>query len=121
MITGGIAALANFGSRVIYNQWMDFSSAIILAYMTGMVTAFVLAKIFVFRESTRKLHQSVLFFVLVNMVAVLQTWMISMLLFNAVLPWMGIEQYAREIAHGTGVLVPVFTSYLGHKHLSFKA
>ncbi len=26
----------------------------------------------------------------------------------------------REIAHAFGVVVPVFTSYIGHKHLSFR-
>ena len=43
VVTGGIAAAANFGSRILFNRWMDFSSAVILAYITGMVVAFLLA------------------------------------------------------------------------------
>ena len=38
LLTGGTAALINFISRIIYNQWLGFSSAVILAYLTGMVT-----------------------------------------------------------------------------------
>ena len=120
LLTGGIAAAVNFGSRILYNQWMGFSPAIVLAYITGMITAFVLAKLFVFRDSQRSLHQSALYFVLVNGVAVLQTWAISVLLADWLLPALGVRQYVHEVAHAVGVAVPVFTSYLGHKHLSFK-
>ena len=120
LVTGGLAAAVNFGSRILYNQWMGFSPAIVLAYITGMITAFVLAKLFVFRDSQRSLHQSALYFVLVNGVAVLQTWAISVLLADWLLPALGVRQYVHEVAHAVGVAVPVFTSYLGHKHLSFK-
>lgn len=120
LLTGGIAAAVNFGSRILYNQWMGFSAAIVLAYITGMVTAFVLARLFVFRDSQRALHHSALYFVLVNGVAVLQTWAISLLLADWLLPALGVRQYMHELAHAAGVVVPVFTSYLGHKHLSFK-
>ena len=120
LLTGGIAAAVNFGSRILYNQWMSFSAAIVLAYVTGMVTAFVLARLFVFRDSQRALHHSALYFVLVNGVAVLQTWAISLLLADWLLPALGVHQYVHELAHAAGVVVPVFTSYLGHKHLSFK-
>lgn len=120
LLTGGIAAAVNFGSRILYNQWMGFSAAIVLAYITGMITAFVLARLFVFRDSQRALHHSALYFVLVNGVAVLQTWAISLLLADWLLPALGVHQYVHELAHAAGVVVPVFTSYLGHKHLSFK-
>ncbi|MDO4231458.1 MAG: GtrA family protein [Lautropia sp.] len=120
LLTGGLAAGVNFGSRILYNQWMSFSAAIVLAYITGMITAFVLARLFVFRDSSRALHQSALWFVLVNLVAVLQTWAISLLLAHWLLPALGVERFVPEIAHAVGVIVPVFTSYLGHKHLSFR-
>ena len=94
LLTGGLAAAVNFGSRILYNQWMGFSAAIVLAYITGMITAFVLARLFVFRGSQRALHQSALYFVLVNLVAVLQTWAISLLLAGHVLPALGIRPLA---------------------------
>lgn len=120
LITGGIAAFVNFGSRIIYNLWVDFSLAIALAYVTGMITAFVLAKLFVFKDSRQSLQHSAFYFVLVNLVAVAQTWAISIGLAYYVLPAIGLDLYVKEIAHAVGVAVPVFTSYIGHKHLSFR-
>jgi Predicted membrane protein len=120
ILTGGTAAAVNFVSRIIYNLWVDFSTAIILAYLTGMVTAFILAKAFVFKDSNQSVHKSILFFSLVNGVAILQTWGISLLLANYLLPAMGISLYIHEIAHAFGVAVPVFTSYVGHKKWSFR-
>lgn len=120
LITGGIAAIVNFGSRIFYNIWFDFSTAIILAYLTGMVTAFILAKVFVFKKSQRMLYHSAFYFTLVNVVAVAQTWLISILLVNYAFPLLNIHNFSHELAHAIGVAIPVFTSYIGHKHLSFK-
>ncbi len=120
LVTGGVAAAVNFGSRILYNQWVNFSVAVVLAYLTGMVTAFVLARHFVFTESNQSMQRSALWFVVVNIVAVMQTWVISMLLAYYVLPRMDLTQFIPEIAHAVGVVVPVFTSYLGHKRFSFK-
>ena len=120
LITGGLAAAVNFGARILYNQWVEFSAAVILAYLTGMITAFLLARSFVFTEGSQSVQRRATFFVLVNGVAVLQTWAISMLLAYYVLPWAGITRFVPEIAHAVGVAVPVFTSYLGHKRWSFK-
>ena len=120
LLTGGTAAAINFGSRILYSHWVGFSTAVILAYLTGMITAFVLAKMFVFTDSRQAVHHSVAFFVLVNAVAILQTWGISMALVYYLLPAWGVTTYAHEIAHATGVVVPVFTSYIGHKRWSFR-
>ena len=120
LLTGGTAAVVNFGSRILYSVWIPFSYAVILAYLTGMVTAFVLAKLFVFKASQQSMQRSAVFFVIVNLVAIAQTWAISMLLLYVVFPAWGFSFYAAESAHAVGVVVPVFTSYLGHKHWSFK-
>lgn len=120
LMTGGTAAAVNFASRVLYNLWMSFSQAIVLAYITGMTTSFILAKLFVFKKSQKALHHSALYFLLVNLVTAVQTWMISMLLAYYALPAIGIHHYVTEIAHAIGLILPVFTSYLGHKHFSFR-
>lgn len=120
LITGGTAAAINFGSRIVYNFWVSYSNAIVLAYLTGMVTAYFLAKKFVFKASQQSAHSSMLFFTLVNLVAIVQTWGISLLLAYYLLPWIGVRQFIPEIAHAFGVAVPVFTSYLGHKRWSFR-
>ena len=120
LVTGGIAALVNFGSRILFNEWMPFWLAVVVAYLVGMLTAFVLARMFVFAGSTQSMRQSLLRFALVNVVAIAQTWIISMVLAYWVLPAMGLRHWVPEIAHAIGIMVPVFTSYLGHKHWSFK-
>ena len=120
LVTGGTAALVNFASRILYNQWVEYSIAIIFAYLTGMVAAFVLARLFVFRQGTQSWRRSALIFCLVNLVAVAQTWAISVALAFYVLPAVGVTLYAPEIAHAVGVAVPVFTSYIGHKRWSFR-
>lgn len=120
LLTGGTAAALNFGSRILYNHWLDYSNSIILAWLTGITTAFVLARLFVFPESSQGLHRSALFFTLVNLFALVQTWAISMGLAYYLLPAIGVTRFAPEIAHAAGIIVPVFTSYLGHRHWSFR-
>lgn len=120
LITGGLAAVVNFSSRIIYNLWFTFSTSVILAYVSGMITAFILAKIFVFTDSKQSLKKSALYFLLVNIIAIFQTWVISIALAYYVFPCIGVDLYPKALAHAIGVVIPVFTSYLGHKQFSFK-
>lgn len=119
LLTGGLAALVNFGSRILYDEWFGFSAAIVLAYLTGMAVAFWLARLLVFPDSGQPLARSGGWFVLVNLAAVAQTWLISLWLVRW-LPTLGVQRHVAELAHGIGVLVPVFTSYLGHRRWSFR-
>lgn len=118
--TGGVAAAVNFGSRILLNRWMSFSAAVCLAYVAGMITAFVLARWLVFGAGEQSAQKSATIFVGVNLFAIAQTWLVSMALANYVLPAMGVQLYVREIAHAVGVVVPVFSSYFGHKRWSFR-
>lgn len=120
LVTGGTAALVNFLSRILYSQWVTYSFAIVIAYATGMITAFVLVKRFVFKNSTRRLSQSAAIFAAVNLLAVAQVWSVSMVFAVFVLPGIGWDEHAEEIAHAVGLTIPVFTSYLGHKYWSFR-
>jgi putative flippase GtrA len=120
LVTGGCAAAVNFLSRIVYSGFMSFSNAVVCAYLTGMVTAFVLAKLFVFKTSEHSLGKSMFLFSVVNLLAIAQTWGVSMALALYALPALGISRFSAEIAHAVGVMVPVFTSYLGHKRWSFR-
>ena len=121
LLTGGLAALVNFSSRIAYNRFVGYQIAIVLAYLTGMITAFILAKLFVFRESRQSVRRSAFYFLLVNLIAVAQTWGIVFCgLAYYVLPYFGVEHFVPEIAHAVGIGVPVFTSYFGHKRWSFQ-
>ena len=111
LVTGGIAAIVNFFSRILFNLYWSFSTSVILAYLAGMCTAFFLAKLFVFKESTQSIHRSAVIFALVNVVAVAQTWGISMGLDYYILPGLGVTRFTPEIAHATGVLFPVIICF----------
>ncbi len=119
LITGAIAATVNFSSRIVFSFWFNFSVSVVLAYLVGMATAFVLAKKFVFKDSSHSLHRSALFFTLVNVFAAFQTWLVSVVLLYYILPAIGVKHFSEEIAHGIGVVFPIFSSYLGHKRWSF--
>lgn len=116
---GGIAALVNFGSRFIFNVWFNFPVSIVLAYICGMITAFILAKIFVFKNSQLPLQHSALRFLIINLLAVLQTLIISLGLAFYLLPLLGVTFFVKEIAHAIGIIMPIFSSYIGHKRWSF--
>ena len=120
LITGGVAALVNVVSRVGFSQLLRFELAVLLAYGVGMLTAYVLARKFVFLQSRTSVRRSFAAFALVNLFAVLQTWLVSVGLRNWLLPLLGIVVLRDLIAHGIGVAVPVLSSYFGHKHISFR-
>ena len=118
LLVGGFAALVNFTSRIGFSLFLPYPVAIVVAYLVGMITAYVLNRWIVF-ASTAAAWGEPARFVLVNVLAVLQTFAISLLLNYIVLPWLDVAAYREEIAHAVGVCVPVFTSYLGHKYWTF--
>lgn len=120
LVAGGIAAAANFGSRFVFSQWLPYSVAIVLAYLVGMTVAFVLMRRHVFTDSRGALGPQIAKFVGVNLLAVLQTLLISLALARWLLPALGVLEHDEAIAHLVGVVVPVFTSYFGHRLLTFK-
>ena len=120
VLTGGFAACVNFFSRILLSVWLPYSSAIIVAYLFGMVTAFVLNKLLVFRDANNALHHQVFWFCIVNLAAVLQTLAVSLLLVDFAFPRLGFHWHPETVAHAIGVAVPVVTSFLGHKKLSFR-
>lgn len=73
-----------------------------------------------FKRTDNALHHQVFWFIVVNCAAVLQTVAISLLLSRRLFPAIGVAVHAETVAHAIGVVVPVFTSYLGHKRLTFR-
>ena len=121
VLTGGAAALVNVISRVGFSLVLRFELAVLAAYAVGMVTAYILARRYVFTGCGQSIRRSFAAFALVNLIAVLQTWLVSIGLRHLLLPIIGAVALVDLIGHGVGVIVPVFTSYLGHKHVSFRA
>jgi putative flippase GtrA len=119
LFAGGAAALVNILSRIALNWVMRYEVAIVVAYLCGMTAAYLLNKHFVFEASGRSMTSEYARFALVNLLAIAQVWIVSVGLARLVFPAIGFTWRADTVAHVIGVSVPVFTSYLGHRHFSF--
>ena len=119
LLTSGVAAGVNILSRIVFSFFMSYEIAIVLAYIVGMITAYVLARAFVFDKSGKAVSNEMAGFVFVNMIALLQVWGVSMLLARWAFPAIGFDFYPDLTAHIIGVASPAFTSYFGHKYISF--
>jgi putative flippase GtrA len=119
VLAGGIAAATNISSRWLMSSIMPFEVAVVVAYLIGMITAFILARKFVFDKSERHVKSEAMRFVLVNLMALGQVWIVSVGLADWVFPKIGLVWQAELIAHTIGVLSPVVASYFGHKYFTF--
>jgi len=117
VLAGGTAAIVNILSRIALNWLMPYEVAIIVAYLCGMTTAYLLNRYFVFAASGRGVASEYTRF----LAAVAQVWIVSVGLARLAFPAIGFTWHAETVAHVIGVAIPVFTSYLGHKHFSFAA
>ncbi len=119
LVTGTIAAAANFFSRIGYSIYLPFSISVVLSYATGMVVSFILMRKVVFHDHATPFLKSLITFVIINLFSFVQNWVISMTMEYAILPKIGITAYSLDIASLTGIAFPVITSFFGYKKYSF--
>jgi putative flippase GtrA len=113
------AAAVNFIARFLLDPYIGYNKAIIVAYLIGTVFAFFLYQHEVFGKGARPMWQEVGLFVFVTLAAVAQTLIVSVLLVDHLFPAIGWSWYGKEVAHVIGMGVPMFSSFLGHKYLTF--
>lgn len=118
LLVSGFAAAANIGARIIFGLWFPYLTSIVLAFFVGLGTAFVLNRLLVFRDRAGQIHHQAAWFVVVNLFALVQTAVISLVLARWVLPTLGVP-HADTLAHAIGVAAPAVTSYLAHNRLTF--
>lgn len=121
LLVGGLAAGVNIGSRILLSLWLPYPVAICGAFVVALSTAFLLNRSFVFAQGADAAHVQAMWFTLVNLAALVQTLAVSLLLARYLLPMLGVVRGAETIAHAVGVAVPIFSSYLLHQRLSFRA
>lgn len=112
--------MANFLSRIGFSQFLGYPAAITLAYCVGMTVAFSLNRGIVFRDAGTSFRRQIIGFVLVNLAGLAQTLIASILIAEAILPALHVMRDRDAIGHALGLLVPIFISYMGHKHFTFK-
>lgn len=113
LIARSLAALVNILSRIWLNWIMPYEAAILASYLCGMTTAYLLNKRFVFDASGRDISSEYARFALVNLFAAAQVWLVSVGLVRLVFPTIEFTWNTETVAHIIGLIIPVFTSYLG--------
>jgi putative flippase GtrA len=119
LAVGGTAALLHWLSRVVLSNWVSFSWAVFLAYIIGMIIAFLLNSFFVFPGSTKSRSKQARDFVIINICFLPVVWFAALLL-NQGFQSLGMVQYTEEIAHGIAVGLPMFATFLIYKFFAFK-
>lgn len=121
VLVGGFAAMVNWLSRFGLSLAMPLEAAVIIAYLIGMTVAYIFNKKYVFAASGRTVTNEYIRFGIVNLVALVQVFAVTIGLDKYLLPMIGFDWHRTAIAHGIGVASPVLTSYLGHKFFTFSA
>src|SRR5471030_1905611 len=114
LFVGVAAAAVNILSRVLISYFVRFEYAVALAFPIALTFAFVMSRFFVFEVSSRSVWEQYLRFWFVNLVALIQVWLISVGLIYWILPTIGWTFHAELIAHTIAVCSPVLTSYYAH-------
>jgi putative flippase GtrA len=120
LAAGAVAAAANVGSRFLFSRWLTFDWAVLCAFVVGLAVGFALMRTYVFAAGGRSLSGQMAWFVVVNLLALAQTFLISIALAQWALPALGIRTYAEAIGHLVGVITPIITSYFGHRLVTFR-
>jgi len=119
LFVGVTAGLVNLASRAAFNQVMIYEISVVLAFAVATTTAFVMNRGLVFRPSSGSVRSMYAKFAAVNVLALVQVWLVSVLLLRAVFPYLGFEWHAPLIAHTIGVGSPLITSFLAYKYFVF--
>lgn len=120
LLVGGVALVCHWLSRFVFNAFVSYAWAIVLAYLVGILVAFTLNKIYVFPYSRRPLTFEVFFFFLVNIAAFPPVWALAYVLGEWVFVDYVPRQIALALAHGFAITLPVFVNYAVHKLVTFR-
>ena len=120
LFVGVAAAAVNILSRVAISHFVRFEYAVALAFPIALTFAFMMSRLFVFEISDRSVWEQYCRFFLVNVVALVQVWLVSVGLTYWVFPAIGWTVQAELAAHTIAVCSPVVTSYYAHKFFTFK-
>ncbi len=120
LAAGGTAAALQWTARFIFSHYFAYSTAVPLAYLVGLVTAYALNILFVFQKSGNSRRKEVLYFIGVNLLALPVVWGVSILFGSIVLPHVLSRPIAEGIGNGIGILSPVIMSFVLHKKITFR-
>lgn len=120
ILAGGFAALVNFSVGISLVDMLPYHGDIVVGHLSGMVVAFFLFESKVFGRSSESRQVEISTFIIVNMASIVQTWFVYVGLNGYVFPAVGIQFYPQVQARAIAIVIPVFTSFIAHKYLTFK-
>ncbi len=119
LAVGGLAALLHWLARLFLSIWLPFSLAVVIAYMVGMLVAFLLNSIFIFPTSEKARHAQARDFVLVNLSFFPVVWLAAVQI-NHWLKTVGMISHSEELAHALAIPLPMLATFLIYKFFTFK-
>jgi putative flippase GtrA len=117
----GIAAgMLNVVARLLFSTFVAYEVAIVLAFAVALSFAFLLNRLLVFPDSRGAPAVQFARFAAVNLLALMQVWLISVGLARYLFPWIGFDWHAETVAHVIGVASPVLTSFPAYMYFVFR-
>lgn len=120
LFSSGAALLLHWVSRMALSLVLPFSTAVIVAYGIGMLSAYLLQKRYVFTQSGNSRTREITLFVAVNLAWLPVVWLLSMWLGEYVLPHFLDRTLAHGLGHGIAITTPVLVNFAFHKFLTFR-
>lgn len=120
VLIGGFSSAVNLVARIAINRLTSYEIAIILAFPIALITAFLLNRMLVFNESGGNWRSQLVRFLFVNLLALVQVFAISLFFADILFPSVGMTFYPETIAHGIGLISPIFMSFWAHRYFTFR-
>ena len=121
VLIGGFSSVVNVTARILIDRFVSYELAITLAFVIGVTSAFLLNRLFVFKPIPTAVGGQFFRFLVVNLATLVQVIALSALFARLIFPATGMRYHPYTIAHGIGLVSPLFTSYWAHKHFTFRA
>ncbi|WP_020605184.1 GtrA family protein [Spirosoma spitsbergense] len=123
-LTALLGASVNFFSQILYRSYFDYSTSVLLGYLTATVVSFLPTKLFAFSaQQTGNTGREMVKFVIIALVA----WGIQVGVAVATLEWIAnpyfpkVSEFWREKgSHVVGMGFSFLANYFGHKLLTFR-
>mgnify|MGYP005989238823 CR=1 FL=1 len=120
VIAGGIAALANLGSKVILQTVLGYNMSIIVAYLIGITVAYLTNIAFVFQSNINYRRVEIFTFFTYNLLMIPCVVFITTA-FDAIFNYYFHTSEFYFLSHLLGVSAPTIISFIFHKKITFRA
>lgn len=120
VIAGALAALINWIARFLFELFIPFAAAVLVAMVIGMTCGFLLYDRWVFPGSARPLFRKVRDFLAINLISQGVMFLVA-LIGREFMILAGFEQlFSGAVAHLVGIGLGAVISFLGHRSITYR-